>query len=64
MALWLLFGLLLLMQSGRADDDDNNICARNATLGRAVVNAVNLSLPGLATAAHHARPPSRDLGAA
>ena len=53
MPIWLLFGLLQLMQSGRADDGDN-ICARNATFGRAVVNAVNLSLPGLANAAHYA----------
>ena len=63
MPIWLLFGLLQLMQSGRADDGDN-ICARNATFGRAVVNAVNLSLPGLANAAHYAQPPRRNLGAA
>lgn len=40
----------------------SSICARNATLGTAVVNAMNLSWPGLEQAAEHAA--SGDLGAA
>jgi hypothetical protein len=58
----LLYKPLRLSSGGSEDTTTGNICARNATIGAAVVAAVNLSWPGLQAAAAAAA--KGDLGSA